>query len=132
MPKILIVDDEPEILELVKECLENNDYEVVTASDGKEGLAKAQNEKPDLILLDIMMPNMDGGEAVKALKVDSTTRNIPILLLSGVVSSAEETKDQLSVNIEDTYYPAMAKPFELPVLLAKIEELLKKSSSISE
>jgi len=73
-----------------------------------------------------MMPNMDGGDAVKALKGDSATRNIPIIFLSGVVSSTEETKDQLNVKIEDTYYPAMAKPFELPVLLAKIEELLKK------
>jgi len=99
----------------------------VTASDGKEGLVKAQNEKPDLILLDIMMPNMDGGEAVKVLKGDSATRNIPIIFLSGVVSNTEETKDQLSVNIEDTYYPAMAKPVELLVLLVKIEESLEKS-----
>jgi len=127
MPKILIVDDEPVAVKVIEKFLEKNNYEVVTASDGEEGLAKAQNEKPDLILLDIMMPNMDGGDAVKALKGDSSTRNIPIIFLSGVVSGTEETKDQLSVNIEDTYYPAMAKPVELFVLLTKIEELLKKS-----
>jgi len=115
MAKILIVDDELGMVMVIKGFLEKYDYEIVTASDGKEGLAKAQNEKPDLILLDIMMPDMDGGNAVKALKSDSSTRNIPIIFLSGVISNTEETKDQLSVNIEDTYYPALAKP-SLPSL----------------
>jgi len=127
MAKILVVDDEPGVVKLIKKSLEKNDYEVVTASDGKEGLAKAQNEKPDLILLDIMMPIMNGGDAVRVLKSDSATRNIPIIFLSAVISKNEEMNHQLSVNIENTYYPAIAKPFDLPELLAKIEELLKKS-----
>jgi len=127
MPKILIVDDEPGVVELIKNSLEKNDYEVVTASDGLEGVEKAWSKNPDLIILDIMMPNMSGGDAVRALKSNSTTRNIPIIFLSAVVSKKEEMKNELSVKIENIYYPAMAKPFEPLVLLAKIEELLKKS-----
>jgi len=127
MPKILVVDDELGMVMLIKGFLEKFEYEIVTASDGKEGLAKAQNEKPDLILLDIMMPNMDGGDTVRALKSDSLTRNIPVIFLSAFVSGAEETKDQFSVTIDGTRYPAMAKPVELLPLLANIEELLKMS-----
>ena len=126
MPKILIVDDEPGVVELIKNSLEKNDYEVVTASDGLEGVEKALSKNPDLIILDIMMPNMSGGDAVRALKSNSTTRNIPIIFLSVVVSKKEEMKNELSVKIDNIYYPAMAKPFEPLVLLAKIEELLKK------
>jgi len=127
MAKILIVDDELGMVMVIKRFLEKNDYEIVTASDGKEGLAKAQNEKPDLVLLDFMMPDMDGGDVVRALKSDSLTRNIPVIFLSAFVSSTEETKDQSSVNIDDTYYPAMTKPVDLLVLLANIEDLLKMS-----
>ena len=126
MPKILIVDDEPGVVELIKNSLEKNDYEVVTASDGLEGVEKAWSKNPDLIILDIMMPNMSGGDAVRELKSNSTTRNIPIIFLSAVVSKKEEMKNELSVKIENIYYPAMAKPFEPLVLLAKIEELLNK------
>jgi len=125
MPKILIVDDEPGVVELIKNSLEKNNYEVVTASDGLEGVEKAWSKNPDLIILDIMMPNMSGGDAVRALKSNSTTGNIPIIFLSAVVSKKEEMKNELSVKIENIYYPAMAKPFEPLVLLAKIEELLK-------
>ena len=85
MAKILIVDDELGMVMVIKGFLEKNNYEIVTASDGKEGLAKAQNEKPDLILLDIMMPNMDGGDVIRALKSDSLTRNIPVIFLSAFV-----------------------------------------------
>lgn len=126
MAKILIVDDEVTFCKLAQSRLEASGYEVITAYDGIDGLDKAQNEKPDLILIDIMMPRMTGGDAVRALKNDSSTSNIPIIFLSAVLSSTEETKDKLDVKIEGTSYPAMAKPIELSVLLAKIEELLKK------
>jgi len=124
MAKILIVDDEVTFCKLAQSRLEASGYEVITAYDGIDD--KAQNEKPDLILIDIMMPRMTGGDAVRALKNDSSTSNIPIIFLSAVLSSTEETKDKLDVKIEGTSYPAMAKPIELSVLLAKIEELLKK------
>ena len=127
MAKILIVDDELGMVMVINGFLEKHDYEIVTASDGKEGLAKVQNEKPELILMDIMMPNMDGGDTVRALKSDSLTRNIPVIFLSAFVSGAEEMEDQFSVTIDGTRYPAMAKPVELLPLLANIEALLKMS-----
>lgn len=126
--KILIVDDEPEVVELVKDRLETQGYEVLTASDGKEGLARARDEKPDLILMDIMMPSMGGGQAVRLLKADYSTKEIPVVFLTAIVSKQEETNDQLRINVEDTYYPAIAKPFDSQKLLDMVSKHIKGDS----
>jgi len=80
--KILIVDDEPDFADMIKMRLEANDYEVVTANDGVEGLRKAEEENPNLILLDIMMPGMDGYEVLRRLKRGEGTQYIPIVMLT--------------------------------------------------
>ena len=82
MKKILVVDDDPEILELTKKGLEANGYKAILALDGVEGLNKAMEEKPDLILLDIIMPNKDGFEMLRELKANAFTRDIPVIMLS--------------------------------------------------
>jgi len=80
--KILLVDDEPDILTVFKTILENNDYQVITARDGIGGLKKAVEGKPDLILLDVRMPNKDGLETLRELKQNELTERIPVIMLT--------------------------------------------------
>lgn len=88
-PRILAVDDTPENLEILRLRLEANGYEVMTAADGEEGLAKVREFKPDLILLDIMMPKLDGISVVRTLKQDASLRSIPVIL----VTAKADTRD---------------------------------------
>ncbi len=82
MNKILVIDDEPEILELTGKFLRNHGYKVFTALDAKEGLDKVNREKPDLILLDIIMPHKDGFTLLRELQANDSTRQIPVIILS--------------------------------------------------
>ena len=82
MKKILIVDDDADIVELVNNRLRKNDYEVISSNDGKDGFKKAVEFRPDLIIMDVMMPNLSGGEVVKLLKANPTTQDIPILFFT--------------------------------------------------
>lgn len=120
--KILIVDDEKDLVETVVFQLEQSGYEVISAYDGPEGLEKAKKEKPDLIILDIMMPKMSGDDVARVLKDDEETRDIPILFLTC-----------LAKGVGDMQKPYMsggniflAKPFDVEELLKAIEEILKK------
>ncbi len=123
MPKILMVDDEVQLVTMIQMRLEANGYEVITANDGEEGLEKAKNENPDLIMLDVMMPKMDGYKVCGLLKNDTRYSKIPIILFSA--RAQQDDKDVGSEVGADAY---ITKPFEPPVLLAKIEELLNKTS----
>ena len=123
MPKILMVDDEVQLIAMVQMRLEANGYEVITANDGEEGLAKAKSEKPDLIMLDVMMPKMDGYKVCGLLKNDTRYSKIPIILFSARVQ-----QDDKDVGVEVGADAYITKPFEPPVLLAKIKELLEKVS----
>lgn len=117
--KILIVDDEAELVDLVKIRLEAVGYEVIKAFDGQEGLDKAKLERPDLILLDIMMPKMDGYKVCGLLKMDARFKTIPVILFS---AKAQKEDAQMAKEVGADLY--ITKPFEAPVLLVKIKELL--------
>lgn len=80
--KILIIDDEPDFVEMTKMRLESADYEVTTAFDGSSGLYAAQRDSPDLILLDVMMPGVDGFEVLRELRKNSATRSVPVVMLT--------------------------------------------------
>lgn len=80
--KVLIIEDEPEVLELYRLKLSLDDYIVITALNGEEGLKKAKSDKPELIFLDIKMPGMDGFEVLKRLRVDPETKDLPVVILS--------------------------------------------------
>lgn len=82
MKKVLIVDDEPDFADMIGMRLEANDYTVVTASDGVEGLTKARDENPDLILLDVMMPGLDGFEVLKRLRKSPSTADTRVVMLT--------------------------------------------------
>lgn len=119
MKKILIADDNTLAVELVWVTLEGGDYEVVDASNGKEALKKARVEKPDLILLDIVMPKMDGFEVCRRLKKDPQTKEIPIIMLTAKGQQVDQEKGR-QLGVQDY----ITKPFSPSALLAKIEGLL--------
>ncbi|MBN1805992.1 MAG: response regulator [Sedimentisphaerales bacterium] len=118
--RILVVDDEDGIVKLVRMYLEHNHYEVITASDGQEGLDKAKADKPDLIILDLMLPKMNGYKVCGLLKKDTRYAKIPIILFS---AKTQEKDIKLGQEVGADAY--LIKPFDPEVLLAKIKELIK-------
>lgn len=120
--KILVVDDEPFIVQMVSSRLKANGYEVISAADGEEGLRKAQSEKPDLIILDVMMPKMDGFQVCATLKQDERFRSIPILIFT-----AKGGDEARQVGLEDCgANDYVSKPLEPQSFLAKVAELVGK------
>ncbi len=127
MPKILIVDDDPDLVEAVTMILESKDYDVIAAYGGIEGLEKAKTEKPDLIVLDVMMPDKDGYAVCKELKDDPQYREIPILLLTAVVSKISTTRYTQQMGLETEADDYIDKPVEPAELVKRIEVLLGKA-----
>lgn len=119
--KILIVDDERDLVETLIFRLENAGYEVTAAYDGLQGLEKAREIGPDLILLDIMMPKMNGFQVCKELKIDDSTKNIIIIMLT---AKAQDGDKFLGKNVGADDY--VTKPFDGLVLLEKIKSKLGK------
>jgi CheY-like chemotaxis protein len=117
--KILVVDDEPGIAELMEFELKFYGYEVITASSGKEGLEKCKRLKPDAVIMDIMMPGMSGNQAAEEIKSDPSTSHIPIIFLTGMVSTKEVRKDHV---MGDQYI--LAKPFKSVQLLLILRKVL--------
>jgi two-component system alkaline phosphatase synthesis response regulator PhoP len=114
--KILLIDDDPDFVEAVRVIVENGGYDVRIAYDGAEGLEAVAKEKPDLIVLDVMMPVMNGHEACAKLKADPQTAKIPIILLTAVAdrvtTSTYTHRDMLESEAED-YMPKPVEPAEL-------------------
>ena len=117
--KILLVDDEVDLVEMVKLRLEANDYQVVTAYDGQEGLDKAKQEKPDLIILDLMMPKIDGYKVCRMLKFDDKYKHIPVLMFT---ARAQEQDEKMGEEVGADAY--MTKPFDPADLQARVEQML--------
>ena len=124
MKKILIVDDHSAIVDLVKDRLEANHYIVVTAGDGNLAIKVAKEQKPNLIIMDIMMPNLSGGDAVKLLKSDLETKHIPVIFLTAVMSNLPSSGEEKSVNVDGQFYTAISKPFKAEKLLFEIRRVL--------
>lgn len=118
--RILVVDDEPDLVMILRTALQTEGYEVVTASNGPDGLEEASNSEPDLMVLDVMMPGMSGFEVLKKLKEEPKTSQIPVIMLTGV-SEREKIQEALSSGID--YY--LIKPFEFDELIEKIARALE-------
>ncbi len=118
MPKVLVAEDEQDILELIRFTLEFNGFDVVTASNGAEAVARARQIKPDLILLDVRMPKMTGFEACQSLKAAPDTAAIPVVFLSARGQEAD-VKHGLSLGATD-YILKPFSPEDLPARLWKI------------
>lgn len=123
--KILITEDEPGLLDMYKLYFEHAGYEVIDAADGKIGVEFAKKEKPDLILLDILMPQIDGWAMLKELKSDPATKAIPIVIFSNLAQT-EEIQRGLAMGADQYLVKSALTPKEL---LTKVQGLLDKSPS---
>ena len=121
-PKILVVDDEPEAVELVEFNLKQAGYIVTTAADGAEALKKARAQIPDLIVLDVMLPEMDGFEICKTLRLDPATARVPILMLT---AKAAEIDRVLGLELGADDY--LTKPFSPRELLLRIKKIIVRN-----
>lgn len=119
---ILIVDDEEDVLELLRFNLEKNGYKIDTAVSGEEALAKSRAKLPDLIILDLMLPGIDGLEVCKKLKSDSKTQNIPVIMLTAKSEEADIVTG-LELGAEDY----ITKPFSPKVLTARVRRIFQRN-----
>jgi len=127
MPKkILLIDDDPDLVNAVSMILESKNYKVAAAFGGIEGLEKAKTENPDLIVLDVMMPDKDGYAVCKELKSDPRLSSIPVILLTAVVSHISTTRYTQQMGLETEADDYIDKPVEPDVLVTRIETLLSK------
>ena len=125
--KILVIDDDPAINELIKVNLELSGYNVVQAYDGINGFALAKQELPNLILLDCMMPEVDGFTTAQRIRQNDNTKNIPILMLTALSQLNDKVKG-FNIGVDDY----LCKPFEMEELQVRVRALLKRSNQIPE
>lgn len=118
--KILVVDDDRDDVKMISMILEPEGYEIVTAGNGAEALEKVESESPDLILLDVMMPEMDGFAACAKLKSSARTREIPVVLLTGVAKQITRTKYPIDGVLRAEADDYLEKPLEPEALLKAI------------
>src|SRR5919199_5406890 len=119
-PRILVVDDMPENVEIARMRLESQGYEVVSAADGEEALVRVHAELPDLVLLDIMMPKLDGIEVLRRLKADASLPFIPVILLTAK-ADAKDVAAGLDAGGDDY----LTKPFDHAALIARVRSMLR-------
>jgi two-component system, cell cycle response regulator DivK len=123
MPRLLLVDDEPLNIDMLKRRLERRGYEVITASNGREAVDRARADAPALVLMDVKMPVMDGYEATRLLKEDAATRGIPVIALTA--QAMQDDRDKALAAGADEYE---SKPIALDQLLAKMQALLNRQA----
>ena len=125
--KILIVDDEPEVLEILERKLKLEGFEVFTAASGQTALDRTVKELPDLILMDIVLPDIDGSEVVQRIRAHPfIVKKIPVLFLSGIVTGEEQNK-YMELTVGGQSYPALPKPVTIGDLLEGIRNLLPEA-----
>ena len=125
MAKILVIDDDVAINELIKINLELAYYKVITAFDGNKGFALAKQEMPDIIVLDVMMPEVDGYTVAKRIRENPSTKDIPIIMLTAL-NMLQNKVQGFNIGVDDY----LVKPFEMEELLVRIKALLKRSNNI--
>lgn len=125
MPQtVLVVDDDKDIVDLTRLVLERGGYRVCSAGTGREALGLVRSEHPDLILLDINMPGMDGWQVLKLLKLDETTREVPVAMFT----IRGEVRDKVR-GIQDGAFDYVAKPFTYDELLRRVEAIFEAAGS---
>lgn len=123
--RILCIEDESEMIDLIRIILSRKGFEVEGASGGEEGLKKIHAQKPDLVLLDLMMPDMDGWEVYQQMKADEKTRGIPVIVVTAKAQSIDKVLGLQIAKVDDY----IAKPFSPEDLLSSVERVLEKQKS---
>ncbi|MBM3151649.1 MAG: response regulator [Chloroflexi bacterium] len=122
---ILCIEDEAEMIDLIRLILSRRGFRVVGANGGREGLDSIEQEKPDLILLDLMMPEMDGWEVYQQVKADARTRDIPVIVVTAKAQSIDRVLGLHIAKVDDY----IAKPFSPQELLASVEKVINRPKS---
>jgi CheY-like chemotaxis protein len=125
MAKILLVDDDRDLAGLTKTILAKKGHEVFVAHDAHRGIEQAIKQKPDLIFMDIMLPEVSGAEAVKRLKRIPDLAAIPVVFLTALISTEEESLEETGITIDGLNYRTLGKPYEIDGLLNMVENILK-------
>jgi two-component system response regulator VicR len=128
MTKIMVVDDEPDLVDVVRLILESDGYEVVTASGGQEALEKITVERPALVLLDIIMPKMDGWEVFSRIKGNPKTSEIPVIMLTAKDQRIDKLIGLHVVKVNDY----ITKPFGRAELLERIKKVLNETKKVAQ
>ena len=124
--RILVVDDERDLVELIAYNLQRNGYEVLTAPDGQAALDAARRQRPDLIILDLMLPGIDGTEVARQLRADPITAHVPVIMLT---AKSEEIDVVVGLALGADDY--ITKPFSMKILLARLSTVLRRSEASS-
>jgi len=133
MAKILVVDDDPDMRLAIGSVLKSRSYEIVEARDGEEALARLKEEQPDLMLLDLLLPKMDGFAVVKEIKnTEQRYPSVPILIISSVREEASHRRYELEVGHKLNIDEYIEKPIEPFILLERVERLLSKGGKNAE
>lgn len=119
---ILCIEDEPEMIDLIRLILERRGFNVQGAAGGTEGIKKVRELRPDLVLLDLMMPDLDGWEVYQQMKADETTRDIPVIVVTAKAQSIDKVLGLHIAKVDDY----IAKPFSPQELLTSVDKVLKK------
>jgi DNA-binding response OmpR family regulator len=122
--RIVCIEDEPEMIDLIRLILGRRGYEVTGATGGEAGLQAVRAELPDLVLLDLMMPDMDGWEVYQQMKADESTRNIPVIVVTAKAQSIDKVLGLHIAKVDDY----IAKPFSPQELLTSVEKTLNQSN----
>jgi len=124
--KVLAVDDDPDIISFVVTVLEENDYIPLEANNGEEALAKIRQEKPDLVILDVLMPRQSGIKMYRELKTDDSLKNIPIIILSGITRRTFLRSQEALTEFGGQNVPEPEAYIEKPVAPEELAEIIKK------
>jgi two-component system, OmpR family, response regulator VicR len=122
---ILCIEDEPEMIDLIRLILSRKGFEVLGAGSGVEGLELIRNKLPDLVLLDLMMPDMDGWEVYQQMKASEKTRDIPVIVVTAKAQSIDKVLGLHIAKVDDY----IAKPFSPQELMASVEKVLSKQEA---
>jgi len=128
--KILVIDDNPGMLKVLNKWLKVAGYDVIEAWDGRMGLELTKRQKPDLILLDILMPTMDGKQFVLALRKENDIKGIPVIFIT-VCIDLEKDKGHETIEVDGIHYPGFAKPLHNARLLSLIRKTLNRRANPS-
>ncbi len=125
--KVLVVDDDPDIVQAVQIVLESQDYQVITAFNGDEGLERIKKEKPDVVVLDLLMPKKDGFAVVRELREDRRYAKLPILILTSVREDASRRRYELETGTELDVDDYVEKPIAPVLLIERVGNLVRKA-----
>ena len=132
MARILLIDDDRDLAYLTRLSLLPKGHDILPFHDAQKAMEAAKQQKPDLILMDIMLPGVSGAEAVKQLRKDPNLQNVPVVFLTGLISSAEEDVEKTGINIDGRTYQTLGKPYEIEDLLKVIEQTLNRTAGLKK